>query len=201
MLSHYEAGLEEVNRNALLVLADGMPLVWASRRKPRRLPERVAGSDLLPALCERASLRGFRVYFFGGGPGVAQEAIGRLVAAYPGLIIAGYEAPNLDALTPTEEGELLDRIAATRPDVFVAALSQPKGEYWVARNYRRIGAPISIQIGASLDFAAGRVPRAPLWMRRTGLEWTYRLWREPKRLFRRYLANGLFLIRRGWRIS
>ncbi len=195
MLSASDKRLRQVNDQASLLLADGMPLVWASRWKKRRLPERVAGADLIPALCELAALKGLRMFFFGGGPGVAEQAAENLSARFPGLNVVGIEAPDLESLSSEQEAELLARIRIRRADVFLAALGQPKGELWLARHYQAIGAPVSIQIGASLDFAAGRIPRAPRWVQAMGLEWAYRLSREPRRLAGRYWSNGVFLVR------
>jgi N-acetylglucosaminyldiphosphoundecaprenol N-acetyl-beta-D-mannosaminyltransferase len=192
MLTAGDSRLPPVNRGAAFVLADGMPLVWASRWRPRRLPERVAGSDLVPALCERAALRGFRVFLLGGPPGVAEEAGQRLCARFPGLQVVGVECPPFRELSAEEQAGLLDRVRAARPDLLFLAFGQPKGELWLAAHYRALGVPACVQIGATLDFIAGRVRRAPRWVQRVGLEWAYRIYREPTRLTLRYARNFLF---------
>jgi N-acetylglucosaminyldiphosphoundecaprenol N-acetyl-beta-D-mannosaminyltransferase len=195
MLCHQDPRLAAVNEGAAFVLADGMPIVWASRRRPRPLPERVAGSDLVPALCERAALCGWRVFLLGGVSGVGEEAARRLCERFPQLQIAGVEAPPFRERSAEEEAQLVARIRAAKPDILFVAFGQPKGEIWLAQHYRDLGVPACAQIGASLDFVAGRVSRAPRWMQRIGLEWAYRLFREPLRLAGRYTRNALFLLR------
>jgi N-acetylglucosaminyldiphosphoundecaprenol N-acetyl-beta-D-mannosaminyltransferase len=195
MLTDGDRRLVPVNEKAAFVLADGMPLVWASRWRPRRLPARVAGSDLVPALCERAAERGYRVFLLGGGPGIGEEAGRRLCERFPRLQIVGIEAPPFRPLSPEEESELIGRIRAARPDLLFVAFGQPKGEIWLADHCEALGVPACAQIGATLDFLADRVPRAPRWMQRTGLEWIYRLSREPGRLTPRYARNILFALR------
>jgi N-acetylglucosaminyldiphosphoundecaprenol N-acetyl-beta-D-mannosaminyltransferase len=195
MLAWQDPKMWAAAEEAALVLADGMPLVWASRRGRRRLPERVAGSDLLPALCARAAVNGYRLFFLGGAPGVGEEAVRALRQRFPGLQVVGAEAPPFRPLSSEEEEALLGRIRAARPHLLFVAFGQPKGEVWLWEHYQQLGVPVCVQVGAALDFAAGRVPRAPGWLRRTGLEWAYRLWREPTRLAGRYAHNAAFLLR------
>jgi|SRR5947209_6157567 len=192
MLADRDPRLGPVTRGADLVLADGMPLVWAARG---RLPERVAGSDLVPALCARAAERGYRVFLLGAAPGVADEAAANLQARFPGLTIAGTLAPPFRGLMPAETASLIDTVRSARSDLLFVALGQPKGELWVAEHHRDLGVPVTMQIGATLNFMAGRVSRAPRWLQRAGLEWAYRLLLEPRRLGGRYLSNGLFVLR------
>jgi N-acetylglucosaminyldiphosphoundecaprenol N-acetyl-beta-D-mannosaminyltransferase len=196
MLTEELPDLRGINERAAFILADGKPLVWASRMQGSPLPERVAGSDLIFHLCEEAAREGFRVFLLGGPPGVAEEASRRLVDRYPGLRIVGTECPPFRQPTPEEEEALVDRIRAARPDLLFVAFGQPKGERWIVRHLDRLGVPVSVQIGASLDFAAGRVRRAPRWMQRTGLEWAFRLWLEPRRLAGRYARNAWFILRK-----
>jgi N-acetylglucosaminyldiphosphoundecaprenol N-acetyl-beta-D-mannosaminyltransferase len=172
-----------------------MPLVWASRWRTRKLPERVAGSDMVPALCGMAAERGYRVFLLGGAPGVAEEAGRQLVERFPKLQIAGIAAPNLGRMTEEEKAALFREIRESKPHLLFAAFGQPKGELWLAEHVEALGVPVTVQIGASIDFVAGRVPRSPRWMQRVGLEWVYRLWREPRRLVGRYYSNALFALR------
>ena len=195
MLSHHREGLRALNARAAFVLADGAPLVWASRYLGTPLPERVAGSDLIFDLCERAAGRGLGVFLLGGAPGVAEEAGRRLALRYPGLRVVGAEAPPFRDLTAAEHEELLGRIREARPDLLFVAFGQPKGEFWLAENLDALGVPVGVQVGASLDFVAGRVPRAPRWLQRMGLEWAYRAWQEPARLGPRYARNGTFILK------
>jgi N-acetylglucosaminyldiphosphoundecaprenol N-acetyl-beta-D-mannosaminyltransferase len=192
MLAANDPQLGPITRGAALVLADGMPLVWASHGK---LPERVAGSDLVPALCERAAKHGHRIFLLGAAPGVAEQAAANLQIRFPGVTIAGTLAPPFRDLTPTEADELLQAVRTARADLLFVAFGQPKGEVWVAEHFRDLGVPVTMQVGATLDFLAGRVSRAPRWIQRVGLEWAYRLLREPRRLVGRYASNGWFVAR------
>jgi N-acetylglucosaminyldiphosphoundecaprenol N-acetyl-beta-D-mannosaminyltransferase len=189
--------LREVNERAAFILADGAPLVWFSRLTRAPLPERVAGSDLIFAMSALAAEKGYRLFLLGGAEGVAVRAAQRLQDRYPGLKIVGTECPPFRQPTPEEEEALFDRIRAAQPDILLVAFGQPKGERWIFENLNRnrLGVPVSVQVGASLDFAAGRVSRAPLWMQKNGLEWAFRLSLEPRRLFGRYASNGIFAIR------
>jgi N-acetylglucosaminyldiphosphoundecaprenol N-acetyl-beta-D-mannosaminyltransferase len=195
MLSNERPRLQEINERAAFILADGMPLVWASRLQKTPLPERVAGSDLIWKICERAAQQGQRIFLLGGAPGVAEEAARLLPERYHGLAIAGTACPPFRTWTSEEEDALIAQIRTTRPHILFVAFGQPKGELWIAKNYEKLIIPICVQVGASIDFIAGKVRRAPRWMQRTGLEWAFRLAQEPRRLLGRYARNGLFLIR------
>jgi N-acetylglucosaminyldiphosphoundecaprenol N-acetyl-beta-D-mannosaminyltransferase len=194
MLTHVDAGLQAVNAQAAFVLADGAPLVWASRWKGRPLPERVAGSDLIFDLCGRAARDGHRIFLLGGAEGVAEEAALALSRRFPGLRIVGTESPPFREPSAEEHAALLDRIRAARPDLLFVAFGQPKGETWIARHLQTLGVPVCVQVGASLDFVAGRVSRAPRRLQKLGLEWAYRMWLEPSRLAPRYARNACFLL-------
>jgi N-acetylglucosaminyldiphosphoundecaprenol N-acetyl-beta-D-mannosaminyltransferase len=189
MLTSREPELQKLNQKAAMVLADGMPLVWASKLGLNHLPERVTGADLVPAICQQASENGHRVFFLGGAEGVGQAAAERLRNKFPGLQIVGIACPKLAELSISEEHSLIATIRSSGADILIAALGQPRGEQWIAKNLNALDVPVSIQVGASLDFAAGRVSRAPVWVQRSGLEWVYRFGCEPLRLGPRYLQN------------
>lgn len=199
MLSAQNDRLRQANAAATLILADGMPLVWASRREatPEQLalPERVAGSDLVPALCSRAAERGHRIFLLGAALGVAATAADKLRAQFPQIQIVGIEAPPFRALTAEEHEALVARVREARPDLLFVAFGQPRGELWIHDNLQQLGVPVQIQVGATIDFLAGRVRRAPRWIQAIGMEWAFRLALEPRRLFQRYFQNALFLIR------
>ena len=169
MLTDQQVDLREINSRAAFILADGAPLVWASRRCGCPLKERVAGSDLIFELSAQAALRGHRLFFLGGADGVAAEAAKRLCAQYPGLKIVGTECPPFREPTLDEETALIERIHAVKPDILFVAFGQPKGERWIVRHLPKLTVPVSVQVGASLDFAANRIRRARAGCKRPGL--------------------------------
>lgn len=195
MLAAQDARLRAYTDRAALVLADGMPIVWASKWRTKTLPERVTGSDLFPMLCAHAAERGYGIYLLGAAPGVADDAATRLRERHPTLRIVGVQSPPFRESTQAEQEALADDIRRAKPDMLFVAFGQPKGEYWVADWYEKLGVPVVMQVGASIDFAAERVHRAPKWMQRIGMEWAYRFWREPFRLGGRYAANAWFAIK------
>lgn len=198
MLADGDATLRPVTQSAIGILADGMPIVLRSRfsRNPaQRLPERVAGSELIYRLAQRAAEKGWRIYFLGAAPGVAQRCAETLQGLYPGMQIAGVDSPPFRQLTQVEETEMEQRIRDSKADILLVAFGQPKGEKWIAERYKRLGIPVSIQLGASFDFVAETAKRAPKLWQKTGFEWAYRMLSDPKRLAPRYAGNLLFLTR------
>ncbi len=185
-------GLRRAYAQASLVLADGMPILLASRLLRRPLPERVPGSDLVPALfAAAASHRCLRVYLLGAAPGVAEKAASRIEEVWPAIHVVGTCSPALGFEQHAEQNRLiLERIAAAKPDVLVVGLGAPKQELWLAAHRSEIRAPVALAVGATIDFLAGEKARAPQWMRVVGLEWLHRLASEPRRLFRRYARDA-----------
>ena len=196
MLHHRSRELAAVTHGAALVLADGQPIVWRSRLCARPLPERVAGSEMIHPLAQRSAERQWGIYFLGGAPGVASACAQRLAARYPGLRIAGVESPPFRPLSDDEQAAQDARIRDSGAQLLLVALGQPKGECWIHQHYRRLGVPVSIQLGASFDFIAGTAKRAPKRWQQLGLEWAYRMLSDPRRLAPRYLANAQFLVHR-----
>lgn len=193
MEAHRDASFRDLVNAAGLTTPDGMPLVWLGRR---RYPEtdRVYGPDLMLALCAEASGRGWRVYFHGGGPGVADALAAEMRRRHPGLIVAGADSPPFRPLTTEEDAAVADAINLARADVVFVGLGCPKQERWMAVNRSRLTAPVLVGVGAAFDFHTGRVRQAPRWMMAAGLEWLFRLLQEPRRLWRRYLLyNPLFV--------
>jgi N-acetylglucosaminyldiphosphoundecaprenol N-acetyl-beta-D-mannosaminyltransferase len=172
-----------------LAVADGMPLVWASRVAGAKLPERVAGIDLVEALCERGDREGWSVYLLGAAPGVGQAAAAEIVRRHPNLRIAGVYSPPIVAWDEDEEQRIRDRVRAAQPDVLLVALGAPKQDVWIHNNLQSLGVPVSIGVGCTFDVISGGTGRAPIWMRRLGFEWLFRLAREPGRLWKRYLLH------------
>jgi N-acetylglucosaminyldiphosphoundecaprenol N-acetyl-beta-D-mannosaminyltransferase len=195
MLTEENPDLREVNKAASFVVADGAPLVWASRLGLSPLPERVAGSDLIFNLSRMASCENYRLFLAGGAPGVAEEAACKLVARYPNLMVVGTATPSFREAYEPDYSRLKSQIHDTRPDILIIAATMPFGERWLAAHIADLGVPVSVNLGAALDFAAGRITRAPRWMQRVGLEWAFRLMLEPRRLFSRYSRNALFIAR------
>jgi len=191
----HDVELQRILFDAELVLCDGTPLVWASRWIGAPLRERVAGSDLLPHLFKRADEKEHRVFFLGSTDEVLQIAVEKCAQQYPRMVIAGTYAPPYAKLLDIDGGEIGERVAAARPDILLVAMGCPKQEKWIYMNYRKLGVPVCIGIGASLDFIAGKFRRAPVWARVCGLEWVFRLMQEPRRLFNRYLIDLLFFVR------
>jgi N-acetylglucosaminyldiphosphoundecaprenol N-acetyl-beta-D-mannosaminyltransferase len=181
--------LHRILCEADLVLCDGQPLVWASRLLGNALPERVAGSDLTPRLIAQAERMGHRIFLLGASPEANAQAAARLRKNFPRLELVGGYSPPYGPLEQMDHDEIVCRVRAAEPDILFVSFGCPKQEQWISRNYRALGVPVCLGVGATIDFLAGRVRRAPVWMRRCGLEWTYRLLQEPRRLFRRYLKD------------
>jgi N-acetylglucosaminyldiphosphoundecaprenol N-acetyl-beta-D-mannosaminyltransferase len=174
---------------ASLCLADGMPILWASRLLGSPLPEKVSGSDLVLPLAALAAERRWRVYLIGGGPGVAAEA-GVKLARELGVDVVGTDSPVVRNDGSTEQADdILERVRATKPHLVLVAFGAPKQERWIDRFRDRITPAVAMGVGGSLDFMVGRTRRAPAWMSRAGLEWLFRLGQEPRRMWRRYLIE------------
>jgi len=172
---------------ATLAVPDGQPLVWALRALGHRRATRVYGPDLMIRFCERAAVAGTPIYLYGGRTPEALELLeSRLRERFPGLRIAGGFSPPFRALTAEEEERVIAEIDASGAAVVWVGTGQPKQEKWMLRMRPRLSAPLLVGVGAAFDFHAGLVSQAPRWMQRGGLEWVYRLSREPRRLWRRY---------------
>lgn len=183
------AAVATAHREAALVVPDGMPLVWCGRRL--RLPVgRVYGPDLMLALLEAGVGRRWRHALYGSSEAVLSDLRARLETRFPGVCIAGTIAPPYGELSEAEGNEHAERLNAMNPDVVWVGLSTPKQELWMHHWRPALEAPVLIGVGAAFDFHAGRVRQAPALLQRHGLEWAYRLGREPRRLWRRYLRNN-----------
>lgn len=194
--------------DADLVLADGMPIVWASYLLQQPLKERVAGSDLAPALCERAAQTGHRIFLFGAAPGVAEKAATVLKDRYPGIRVVGAYSPPLGFdKNPEQTAEALTILNESGADLIFLAMSTISQEVFMHHNHERLGQGVMLGIGATIDFIAGEKVRAPVFLQKIGLEWAFRLSQEPKRLFWRYARDVKFIpillreVVRRWRRS
>jgi N-acetylglucosaminyldiphosphoundecaprenol N-acetyl-beta-D-mannosaminyltransferase len=190
MESQRDPELRAIHNGSGLTTPDGMPLVWAGRRAGASWMRRVYGPDLLLTVLGRAIERGWSSYFYGGRDGIPERLTERLGARFPGLRVAGGWSPPFRALTEEEDAELVERINAANPDLVWVGLSTPKQERWMAAHVGRLTAPVLLGVGAAFDIHAGTLRQAPPRMQRNGLEWAYRLYREPRRLWRRYLSNN-----------
>jgi N-acetylglucosaminyldiphosphoundecaprenol N-acetyl-beta-D-mannosaminyltransferase len=187
-----ESAYRGLMAEADLSVADGMPLVWASRLQGTPLPERVAGSSLIATLSEAAGSRGFSIFLLGGNTGTAETAADRLRTRIPGLRIAGTCCPTVGPDVDREPlGELTKQLQSAKPDIVFVGLGSPKQELLIRRLKSSLPGTWWLGVGISFSFLVGEVQRAPLWMQRSGLEWAHRLSQEPRRLAKRYLVQGL----------
>ena len=190
MESWRDDDLRRIHNAAGLVVADGAPLAWLSRIMGVRQADHVRGSDLMLKMCERSAKRGYRQFFYGGAPGVAEKLASRLHGQFPLLQVTGVCSPPFRSLSPEEDSAVVDCINSAKPDIVWVGISTPKQERWMSEHWRRLDAPVLIGVGAAFDFHAGLKKQAPYWMQKSGLEWLFRLLSEPRRLWRRYLINN-----------
>lgn len=181
--------LKRIMYGAPLVTPDGMPLVWVGRTMKPALTERVAGSDFIPMLLERAAKKGHSVFFLGGREDIGIKAAEQCKQKYPGLRIAGVYSPPFGTVWQMDNAEIVARINKAAPDILLVAFGCPKQEYWIALNQLQLNVPVSIGVGATIDFLSGEMPRAPRWMRAISAEWLFRLLLEPRRLAKRYAID------------
>lgn len=184
-----------LNRS-FLTTPDGMPMVWMGRWQGFREMARVYGPDLMLQVCKYSQSLGQTHFLYGGAPGVAEELKRRLEQRFPRLKIVGTYSPPFRPLTAAEEQDLTRLVGTLKPDFFWVGLSTPKQEKFMAHYWQKLEATLFFGVGAAFDFHAGRMRQAPRWMKRSGLEWLFRLVCEPRRLWKRYLKNNpLFVFR------
>jgi len=189
----HDADYAAALHSAELVLPDGSGVALGLRLRGQKLAANLNGTDLIPRLCARLAQAGQAVFLLGGQPGVAEAAAEGLRLAAPGLIIAG---TRHGFFTPEQEPDIIRGINASGADVLLVAMGVPLQDAWLARVAPQLRATLSFGVGGLFDFLSGRIPRAPSLLRRIGLEWTYRLYQEPRRMFRRYvLGNPAFAVR------
>jgi N-acetylglucosaminyldiphosphoundecaprenol N-acetyl-beta-D-mannosaminyltransferase len=190
MESQRDPALAEIHNRSGLTTPDGMPMVWAARAAGAGPISRVYGPDLMLDVCERSQREGWRHFFFGAKPGVADDLAARLVGRFPGLVVAGTMSPPYGPVSAEEDARIVAALEAAQPDIVWVGLSTPKQERWMASNRDRLSASVLIGVGAAFDIHAGHLAQAPRWMQRSGLEWLFRVAIEPRRLWRRYLFNN-----------
>lgn len=187
--------LQKVYKNASLILTDGKPLIWISKWYKTPIKEKISGSDLFPKVCELAANKNYTMYLLGAAEGVADTAAKNLMKKYPGLNVVGtYSPPFGFEKNEQEMIKIKTQIQEVHPDILIVGLGCPKQEKFMYYHCKELGVPISFGLGASIDFEAGNIKRAPKWMSNHGLEWLYRFSKEPKRLFKRYFVDDLKII-------
>lgn len=187
--------LQKVYKNASLILTDGKPLIWISKWYKTPIKEKISGSDLFPRVCQLAANKNYTMYLLGAAEGVADTAAKNLMKKYPGLNIVGtYSPPFGFEKNKQEMNKIKTQIQDVHPDILIVGLGCPKQEKFMYYHCKELGVPISFGLGASIDFEAGNIKRAPKWMSNHGLEWLYRFSKEPKRLFKRYFVDDLKII-------
>ena len=189
MSAHRNPAYRHTLNRADWAVADGMSLVWVARwQGAKNMRRRCYGPEIFAAFCERAQQRGWKFYLYGGAQGVAEKLAGVLCQKYPGLQIAGWDSPPFRPLTPEEDATACERINASGADVVWVGLGSPKQDIWMADHAAMLRAPVLVGVGAAFDFFTGRVTQAPRWMREHGLEWLFRFFADPRRLWHRYLV-------------
>lgn len=183
---------KEVYKDASLILTDGMPLIWISKKLKTPIKEKVSGSDVFPRICELAAEKGYKIFLLGAAEGVAQKAAENLMEKYNGLNIVGTYSPSYGFENKPEEIEhIIKLLTDAQPHILAVGLGAPKQEKFIHKYKEQLKVPISLAIGASIDFEAGNIKRAPKWMQNCGLEWFYRFIKEPIRMLKRYFNDDL----------
>ena len=187
--------LREAYKEADLILADGKPLIWISKLYNKPIKEKISGSDLFPKLCKMAAEKGYSMFFLGAAEGVADKASENLRAKYSGLKIVGtYSPPYGFEKNESILKQVVTTVCNAKPDILIVALGCPKQEIFMYHYCKDMNVPISLGLGASLDFEAGKIKRAPKWMSDFGFEWLYRMFQDPRRLFKRYWNDAINII-------
>jgi N-acetylglucosaminyldiphosphoundecaprenol N-acetyl-beta-D-mannosaminyltransferase len=196
MMMRSSPRLQRFVDSARWTVADGQPLIWASRLTQQPLPERVTGIDLIDQLCARAARENIGVYFLGASDKIVRATVDVLCARYPGLDVRGYADGYF---RPDEAPARARAVAASGAELLFVAMGVPRQEYFIEEQWERLGARVVIGVGGSFDVTAGLRKRAPAFIQRAGLEWAYRVAQEPRRLFKRYLVtNSQFISLMSW---
>lgn len=184
--------LVDVYKNADLILTDGKPLIWISKWYGTPIKAKISGSDLFPLLCDMSAKKGYKMFFLGSAEGIAAKAAKNLMKRYPGLKVVNTYSPPFGFEDDEYEMEkIISIINESKPDILIVGLGCPKQELFIFDNKEMLRVPISLGLGASLDFESGKIKRAPEWMRNNGLEWLFRITQDPKRMIKRYLIDDM----------
>jgi len=188
--AQHDGAFRQTLDSAAMVVPDGMPLVWFGRRRGFDMPRRVCGPDLFEAFCRETCTKGYTHFLYGGADGVPEALAEVLKRRFPGVRIVGAFSPPFRPMTPEEDQQTVEMINRSVADVLWVGLGCPKQERWMYEHRHRITVPVVVGVGAAFDFLSERLPRAPRLMGDHGLEWLYRLWKDPRRLWRRYLGTN-----------
>lgn len=192
--------LQKVYANASLILTDGKPLLWIAKYYGTPIKEKISGSDLFPLLCQLAAKKQYTMFFLGAAEGVAAKAAKNLTRKYKGLNVVGtYSPPYGFEKSEKELSKIENMIKSKKPDILIVGLGCPKQEKYMYYNYRRLQVPVSLGLGASFDFEAGNIKRAPKWMSQHGLEWLFRITQDPKRMIKRYIIDDRKILKLIWK--
>lgn len=195
-----DAYLKRITDLADMVLVDGKPLIWISKLHKRPVKAKISGSDLVPKLCEKAAEKGYTIFIIGGKDGIAEQAKRKLEKQLLGIKIVGTYAPPYGFEKDRKELDKINQmISDVHPDLLIGCFGCPKQEKWIYENYKKYDATVSVCAGATVDFLAGNVKRAPRWMSDHGLEWFYRFTQEPKRMFKRYFVDDIKIVSLMWK--
>jgi N-acetylglucosaminyldiphosphoundecaprenol N-acetyl-beta-D-mannosaminyltransferase len=190
MEAQTDEAFRDILNRSFLTTPDGMPTVWLGRIHGFKDMSRVYGPDYMANLCERSVAKGYRHFLYGGKEGVAEELRAELTRRFPGLQIVGTYTPPFRPLNPDEENDLRSQLESSQADVLWCGLSTPKQERFISSYYDRMPVKLMVGVGAAFDLLSGNLDEAPDWMKKSGLQWLYRLIKEPRRLWRRYLLNN-----------
>jgi N-acetylglucosaminyldiphosphoundecaprenol N-acetyl-beta-D-mannosaminyltransferase len=189
--AQHDSALRNLYNTADICTADGVPLIWASKILGNPISGRVTGLDLLPEFAKVAAEKGFTFFFLGAGDGVAERLKQKLEKQNPDLNVVGtYSPPYAKKFSDEENQKMVDMINEVKPNVLWVSLTAPKQDYWIYEHFDKLDVNIAIGVGAAFDVVVGDIQRSPEWMQNYGLEWFYRLMKEPKRLYRRYLIEA-----------
>lgn len=191
-----DEALRDLHNRSFLSTPDGMPMVWIGWLEGSDVIRRVYGPDMMLDVVKAGVAQGWRHFLYGGGPGLAERVKANLETRFPGVQVVGTYTPPFRPLNEAEEAELTAMVAAARPDCFWVGLSTPKQERFMASYLPKLDATLMFGVGAAFDLNTGTVPQAPKFLQRIGLEWLYRLVKEPRRLWKRYLKNNPLFIAR-----
>lgn len=191
-----DENLQRVYADADVILTDGKPMIWMSKLYGTPIKEKVSGSDLFPRLCKLAAEKNYRVFLLGAAEGVAVKAASNLQKKFPGLMIAGTYSPPFGFEKDEEEIQhIIQIVTAAKPHILIVGLGCPKQENFIYNYRNELKVPVSLGLGASIDFEAGILKRAPKWMADHGFEWLYRVAQDPKRMAKRYFVDDVKIIR------